>query len=409
MARVYITGIGAISAIGNDVAETFQSLYDQRSGIGTMQYLDSLHAAMPVFEVKRSDEELAEMAGMTEARGLTRTTLLSLIAAREAMKDAGCTIPLSQGEGLGVRTGFISATTCGGMREFERYYYDLQDRNKDGDFVQYADTLDSADHTEKVASILGIKDYISTVSTACSSSSNAIILGAQLIKHGHLDRVICGGADSLCKFTINGFKILMILDSQPCRPFDQSRAGINLGEAAAYVVLESEACAKDGRTIRGELTGYSNTNDAFHQTASSPNGDGAMLSMTQAIEMAGLAPADISYINAHGTATENNDLAEGMAIQRLFGDEPPAFSSTKAYTGHTLAAAGSLEAVFSLLAIAHNSPYVNLNFEKKMDELNIVPVLDLVNTNYGDIDHVMSNSFGFGGTNTSLVFSKVKS
>jgi 3-oxoacyl-[acyl-carrier-protein] synthase-1 len=293
------------------------------------------------------------------------------------------------------------------MREFEKYYYDLQDQHKDGDFAQYADTLDSADHTEKVASILGVKDYISTVSTACSSSSNAIILGAQLIKHGHLDRVICGGADSLCKFTINGFKILMILDSKPCKPFDQSRAGINLGEAAAYVVLESEACAKDGRTIWGELTGYSNTNDAFHQTASSPNGDGAMLSMTQAIEMAGLAPTDINYINAHGTATENNDLAEGMAIQRLFGDEPPAFSSTKAFTGHTLAAAGSLEAVFSLLALAHNIPYVNLNFERKIDELNIVPVLDLVDMDYDDINHVMSNSFGFGGTNTSLVFSKV--
>jgi 3-oxoacyl-[acyl-carrier-protein] synthase-1 len=333
--------------------------------------------------------------------------LLSLIAAREAMKDAGCIIPLSRGEGLEVRTGFISATTCGGMREFEKYYYDLQDQHKDGDFAQYADTLDSADHTEKVASILGVKDYISTVSTACSSSSNAIILGAQLIKHGHLDRVICGGADSLCKFTINGFKILMILDSKPCKPFDQSRAGINLGEAAAYVVLESEACAKDGRTIWGELTGYSNTNDAFHQTASSPNGDGAMLSMTQAIEMAGLAPTDINYINAHGTATENNDLAEGMAIQRLFGDEPPAFSSTKAFTGHTLAAAGSLEAVFSLLALAHNIPYVNLNFERKIDELNIVPVLDLVDMDYDDINHVMSNSFGFGGTNTSLVFSKV--
>ncbi|MCW3126843.1 MAG: beta-ketoacyl-[acyl-carrier-protein] synthase family protein [Bacteroidetes bacterium] len=404
MSRVYITGIGAISAIGNDVEETFQSLIEERSGIGTMDYLESVHSAIPVFEVKLSDEELARMAGLSDAKGLTRTTLLAFIAAQQAVKDAGMDMSVDSG----LRTGFISATTCGGMREFEKYYHDLLDPDKKGDFALFADTLDSADHTEKVAAIIGVKDYISTVSTACSSSSNAIILGAQLIKHGHLDRVICGGADSLCKFTINGFKILMILDSEPCRPFDQSRAGINLGEGAAYIVLESDACVKDGRTIWGELTGYSNTNDAFHQTASSPNGDGALLAMQHAIEMAGLSPAEISYINAHGTATENNDLAEGMAIQRLFGDEPPAFSSTKAYTGHTLAAAGSLEAVFSLLAIANDTVYGNLNFKKQMDELNISPVIINIDGDPIVVHHVLSNSFGFGGSNTSLLFSKVK-
>lgn len=404
MSRVYVTGMGAISAIGHNVDEAFVSLYDERSGIGTMQYLHSQHSSMPVAEVSLTDAELAAMTGLTDTAGLTRTTLLATIAAQEAIRDAGITIS----EENGVRTGFISATTTGGMREFERYFHELQDPKAVGDFTQYADTLDSADHTEKVAAILGIQDYISTVSTACSSSSNAIILGAQLIKHGHLDRVICGGADALCKFTINGFKILMILDSEPCRPFDQTRKGINLGEAAAYLVLESEPLARDGREIWGELTGYSNTNDAFHQTASSPNGDGALLSMQYAIEMAGLSASDISYINAHGTATENNDLAEGMAIQRLFGTQPPPFSSTKAYTGHTLAAAGSLEAIFSLLAIAEGRPYTSLNFKTKMEELEIAPITHIAEIIAQPIEHVLSNSFGFGGTNTSLLFSKVK-
>ncbi|MBS1623180.1 MAG: beta-ketoacyl-[acyl-carrier-protein] synthase family protein [Bacteroidetes bacterium] len=403
MPRVYVTGMGAISAIGRNVPEIIQSLQEERSGIRAMQYLHSQHASMPVGEVSLSDAALAARSGLADKHGLTRTTLLSYIAAQEAIRDAGITISDD-----GVRTGFISATTCGGMREFERYFHELQDPKAVGDFTQYADTLDSADHTEKVAALCGITDYVSTVSTACSSSSNAIILGAQLIKHGHLDRVICGGADALCKFTINGFKILMILDSEPCRPFDNTRKGINLGEAAAYLVLESEALAGDGRRIWGELTGYSNTNDAFHQTASSPNGDGALLSMQQAIDMAGIAPSAISYINAHGTATENNDLAEGMAIQRLFGTQPPPFSSTKAYTGHTLAAAGSLEAVFSLLAIAYDKVYLNLNFENKMEELAIEPITDFIDDDRDSIGHVLSNSFGFGGTNTSLLFSKVK-
>lgn len=402
MKRVYVTGMGAISAIGHNVPEAYLSLCAGRTGIGTMQQLHSVHAGMPVFEAGMTDAQLLAMTGQGSGQGLTRTTLLSLIAAQEAMCDAGITISDQDG----VRTGFISATTCGGMREFERYFYELQDPEAQGAFTQFADTLDSADHTEKVATILGIQHHISTVSTACSSSSNAIILGAQLIRHGHLDRVVCGGADALCKFTVNGFKILMILDSAPCRPFDQTRRGINLGEAAAYLVLESATLARKSKKVWGELTGYSNTNDAFHQTASSPNGDGALLSMQQAIDMASILPADVSYINAHGTATENNDLAEGMAIQRLFGMQPPPFSSTKAYTGHTLAAAGSLEAVFSLLAIAHDKRYANLNFSNKMEELEITPIADAEMA--GPVDHVLSNSFGFGGTNTSLLFSKVK-
>ena len=400
MESVCVTGLGIISAIGVGIDESLHSLRNGHTGIDSLRDLDSIHRdSVPSFEVKYTTDRLADMSGLSSSAGMTRTALLAMIAAQEAVRD------LSPADSS-VRTGFISATTCGGMREFEEHYYDLHDLSRDGDFAAYADTLDSADHTEKVAARLGIRDFVSTVSTACSSSANAIILGAQLIRHGHLDRVVCGGADALCRFTINGFKILMILDDKHCRPFDRSRAGLNLGEGAAYVVLERRSLVRDGRKIWGALTGYSNMNDAFHQTASSPDGNGAMLSMQRAIEMAGLMPADISYINAHGTATENNDLAEGMAIQRLFGDSPPLFSSTKPYTGHTLAAAGSIEAVFSLLAMDSNTIWPSLNYREGMDELRISPVTE-IKTNIA-VDHAVSNSFGFGGSNTSLLFSKVK-
>jgi 3-oxoacyl-[acyl-carrier-protein] synthase-1 len=401
MRKVYITGMGAIAAIGNDIEQIASALRAGHTGIDNIRFIDTTFTGtIPACEVKHTDIELAQRAGVGTDQGYTRLSLLALIAASEAIRNV-CVADVSD-----TRTGLISATTCGGMREFEQYFYDLQDLSKTGPFAIFADTLDSANHTEKVARILGITEFMSTISTACSSSANAIILGAQLIKHGMLDRVVCGGADAFCKFTLNGFNSLMILDREHCRPFDKTRAGLNLGEGAAYIVLESETLAKGKSNILAELTGYSNTNDAFHQTASSPDGGGAKLAMEQAIQMAGISPSDISYINAHGTGTENNDLTEGFAIQGLFGDKVPPFSSTKPYTGHTLAASGSIEAVFSLLAIQRGMIYPNLNFKEQIEELEVSPVTSLLEN--VQVDHVLSNSFGFGGSNTSLLFSKVK-
>jgi 3-oxoacyl-[acyl-carrier-protein] synthase-1 len=231
-------------------------------------------------------------------------------------------------------------------------------------------------------------------------------LGAELIKHGQLDRVVCGGSDVLSKFTLNGFNSLMILDKRTMHPFDATRGGVNLGEGAAYVVIESEEMVqKFNKKPLAELTGYSNSNDAFHQTASSPDGDGALLSMTRALAMAGVKPAEVDYINCHGTATENNDLSEALAIQNLFKEHVPHFSSTKPYTGHTLAAAGSVEAVFAILCIQNKVLFPNLNFENQMPETSIAPVKSLLQN--VEVKHVLSNSFGFGGSNTSLLFSKV--
>jgi 3-oxoacyl-[acyl-carrier-protein] synthase-1 len=196
----------------------------------------------------------------------------------------------------------------------------------------------------------------------------------------------------------------MILSDGYNAPFDNNRKGLNLGEAAAFLVLESETIVKnENKEVLAYVTGFGNANDAFHQTASSENGDGAFLAMNKAFKMAKIQPSEIDYINAHGTATPNNDLSEGRAIIRIFGENVPDFSSTKPFTGHTLAAAAGIEAVYSILAIQNNIVFPNLNFKTNMEEFNLTPQLTLKEK---EIHHVLSNSFGFGGNCSTLIFSK---
>ena len=196
----------------------------------------------------------------------------------------------------------------------------------------------------------------------------------------------------------------MILSDTDCTPFDAHRKGLNLGEAGAFVVLEAEEHALQRKVpIKAVLKGWGNANDAYHQTASSDNGEGAYLAMCKALQIADLQPADIDYINVHGTATPNNDLSESRALIRLFGDKVPDFSSTKPYTGHTLAAASAVEAVFSLLSLRNGVVFPNLNYQIPMPEVPIRPQTKLL---HKPIRNVLSNSFGFGGNCSALVFSK---
>jgi 3-oxoacyl-[acyl-carrier-protein] synthase-1 len=232
------------------------------------------------------------------------------------------------------------------------------------------------------------------------------MMGARMINNGLLDRVVVGGTDALTKFTISGFKSLMIFDEEWCRPFDESRKGLNLGEGAGYVVLESEkSISLSKQKPVAMLSGWSNASDSFHQTASSPDGHGAQLSMQEALNVAGLKPEDIDYINAHGTATPNNDLSESQAIKKIFKSRIPPFSSTKAYTGHTLAASGGIEAVFAILAIQNGYIYPNLNFRNAIEETGLIPQLKFSENN--KVKHVLSNSFGFGGNNSTVIISAV--
>jgi 3-oxoacyl-[acyl-carrier-protein] synthase-1 len=399
--RVFITGYGIITSLGKNAAENLQSLIDRKAGYGALNVLDTVHrATLRACEVKITDQQLLESQGIQTDTGFTRTTLLGLTALQEAMRMAGLTPDEVHASGL------LSATTNGGIREFEKYYYELMDPAQRGDFARFTDTANPGEHCERLADFVGIKKYIGTISTACSSSANTLMQGAQLIRHKKLDRVICGGAEALSKFTINGFNSLMILDTEHCRPFDSTRKGLNLGEGAAYIVLESaKEVERSGRKPIAELKGYGNANDAFHQTASSPDGKGAFIAMEQALTMAGIHPGDVNYINAHGTATENNDLSEGLGIQRLFDNRVPDFSSTKPYTGHTLAAAGSVEAIYCIMALQQQMVWPNLNFENQMPELSITPMQQLKRN--ASLTNVLSNSFGFGGNTSSLLLASV--
>jgi len=396
--RVFITGIGIISSIGDNVPETLGSLIEGRSGIGENHSIDSVYKDIfPVGEVRKSDQELASMLGISSTRDFSRTSLLGMIAAQEAASDAGINVAGN------ARTGLISANSVGGMHRSERFYKDFLNDNSKGRLINIVHH-ECGDSTEKIADFLGVRDFVSTISTACSSSANSMMTGARLIKAGKLDRVIAGGTDSLTLFTINGFNSLMILDKNKCRPFDDSRSGLNLGEGAGFVVLESEdMLMKSGKTPYCELSGYGNACDAYHQTASSPEGNGAYLAMKKALDMSGLKETDIDYVNVHGTGTQNNDLSEGKAMLRLFNGNVPAFSSTKAFTGHTLGAAGGVEAVFSVLAIRENMLFPNLNFSTAIKELELIPVRQIQRN--VKVNNVLSNSFGFGGNNSSLLFS----
>jgi 3-oxoacyl-(acyl-carrier-protein) synthase len=394
--RVHVAGIGLISAIGTSVEETLHSFRNHTSGIGPITLFDSVYrGVLPVGEVKISNEDLCRKLSLKPH--ITRTALLGIHAAREAVASSG--IDLKKW-----RTGLISATTVGGMDKTEQFFNEFLKDNKKGrlrDLVNH----ECGKSTELIADDLGINGFISTINTACSSSVNAIALGARLIKNNQLDIVIAGGTDALSKFTINGFNSLMILDAQPCRPFDASRNGLNLGEGAGFVVLISDRVKKEERAKSDALvSGYGNTNDAFHQTASSPEGRGSFGAMQKALSMSALSPNDIDYINLHGTGTLNNDLSEGTAVTRLYGDQYPKLSSTKAFTGHTLGASGGIEAVFSVMAIQHQCVFPNLRFESPIPEIGVTP-----QKKFEDgltINHVMSNSFGFGGNCSSIIFSR---
>ncbi|AHF15901.1 beta-ketoacyl-[acyl-carrier-protein] synthase family protein [Niabella soli] len=392
---VYIAGTGIISAIGNNVAENLESLKAGKAGIRPMQRLQSVHKdALPVAEVPLSNEELAALAALPAQ--ISRTALLSAVAAKEAILSSG--IDLSQW-----RTGFISANSVGGMDKTEDFFPEFLQNAGEGD-LQMVVNHECGAVTEIVADVLGVKDFVTTISTACSSSANSIFLGARMIRQGQLDVVIAGGTDALTRFTLNGFNTLMILDQEYCQPFDENRRGLNLGEGAAYLVLVSPKVAA---TLKeqpvAQITGWANANDAHHQTASSPEGKGNLLAMEGALKKAKLQPSDIDYINLHGTGTNNNDSSEGAAIAQLFQGRYPAMSSTKSFTGHTLGASGAIEAVYALLAIREGLVFPNLRLQTPIKELpfTVTTVLE-----QKKIDHVLSNSFGFGGNCSALIFSR---
>lgn len=393
--RIAITGMGIVSALGRGCQATLESLLECRSGVGAMSVLDSVHADLPVGEVKMTTDALAEALGLSPSAPTTRSALLGLMAINEALAGARLS------SGSLAEAAFVSATTVGGMDQSERYYLDFLSGDDRNDYIALHDV---GACTDLMASRYGPVAYAASVSTACSSAANAIIHGARLIASGERRLAIVGGTECLTRFHLNGFNTLLILDHRRSRPFSASRAGLNLGEGAAYLVLEDEEAALErGATPLAYVTGWGNACDAFHQTATSADGEGAYLAMKQALARAGLSPSAISYVNAHGTGTPDNDRSEFAAMQRLFGASLPPFSSTKPFTGHTTSASGSIESVICLLAMQKGFIPPNL-FEGEMLSPLCRPVAVLQRGQ--TLRHVMCNSFGFGGNDSAIVFSQ---
>ncbi len=383
---IKVTGLGIICAIGNDAPSVLASLRAKQSGVAPMRYLQSVHNELPVGEVKLSDEDMKQMLGIPSDEIVSRTTMMGAIALRQAVADSKMDLK-------GKRIVVISGTTVGGMDITERYF---QQMKTDDSLLPLLDKHDCGASTRHIADLAGLNGAeVVTISTACSSAVNSVILGSEMLKAGEADIVFAGGAEGLSKFHLNGFNTLMILDHEQCRPFDKTRAGLNLGEGAAFVCLSSEG---EGPYI----SGYGNRCDAFHQTASSEDGEGAYLAMTDALRMAGLKPEAIQYVNAHGTGTPNNDPSESAAIRRVFGANQPYVSSTKGFTGHTTSASGSIETVISILAMQNDFVPASYGW-KEQDENCITPSLGIDDVK---LINVICNSFGFGGNDSSLIISK---
>lgn len=394
MNRVIITGIGIVSSLGIGVEEQLYHLRNGISGITKARFFESIYSDKLYFgEVKKNNEELVELANFRTPKGISRTTFLAMIAFREAIEQA----QLPTDEISSFDTAFLSASTVGGMCHTDELY---NDANFNGETSEFVKTYSGADHTQKIAEHFQMNGITDTINTACSSSANAILLGAKLIRNGRAKRVIVGGVDSLAKYTVNGFNALRILSENPCKPFDIDRDGLNLGEGAGYIVMEADSVCGEKQQL-AELIGYGNSNDAFHPSATSDNAVGPLTAMRLSLEKAQINPNEIDYINAHGTGTENNDRTELFALKELFDTVPP-FNSTKSYTGHTLGAAGVLEAIYSIFSLQHNEIYPSLNCSSPIE--NTPPISRYESKS---IRTVLTNSFGFGGNCTSLVFRKV--
>lgn len=441
---IKISGYGIVSAIGIGTDDVMASLQAGCTGIGPMRHLPSRHSELPVGEVRLSNDDMKLQLGIQPETIVSRTTLMGALAIRQAMQHAGWPSAdkeqrersKERGARKGRRVVVINGTTVGGMDVTEHYY---QRMLTDDRLLPLFAKHDCGSTTREMADLAGLKDAeVCTISTACSSALNAIILGAEMLKQGEADVVIAGGAEALTLFHLNGFHSLMILDPRQCRPFDKERAGLNLGEGAAFVVMTASpcpskvgenhnekassssandatrlACSQEKRSDAAPtpsegavgdyafIVGYANHCDAFHQTASSPQGEGAYLAMRDAIRMAGLRPNDIHYVNAHGTGTPNNDASESEALRRVFGPHMPPVSSTKGFTGHTTSASGAIETVISIMALQQGFIPMNLGFSTH-DEACITP--SMVNNQWPMVN-VLCNSFGFGGNDSSLIIS----
>lgn len=408
--RVVVTGIGAVTPIGNDAETSWENAKKGVNGVAKMTRLNpddfpvKIAAELKDFDVEKYLEK-------KEARKMDRFTHYAIASAEMAVQDSGLVIDDSNANRVGVWIG----SGIGGMETFETQYEIFLNRGHRRVSPFFVPMMIPDMGSGQVSIRFGAKGINSTTVTACATATNSIGDAFKVIERGDADAMITGGAEApITKMSLAGFTANKALSLNPdpetaCRPFDKDRDGFIIGEGAGIVILEEYEHAKArGAKIYAEIVGYGATGDAYHITAPAPNGEGAARAMKMAIDDAGLTPDKVDYINAHGTSTPYNDEYETQAIKTVFRDHAKklAISSTKSMTGHTLGASGGIEAIFALLTIRDNiiAPTIHLKNQDEVCDLDYVPN----EAREANVNVVISNSFGFGGHNATLVFKRIE-
>ncbi|HEV8440832.1 MAG TPA: beta-ketoacyl-[acyl-carrier-protein] synthase family protein [Methylomirabilota bacterium] len=396
--RIVISGLGVVSPYGAGVKPFWTGL-----SAGTCAIKPATLVETDGFRSRLAAEVPPDvMAGLPASRRRSRADRLALTAAAEALADADLSARDQRAAALAV------GAVGGGMYEGEEWYWEEVRTGRPSPKIGALRSILPFSHAERLGSRLGLTGPRETLVMACASGAASIALGADLISEGVVEAALCGGVDALTRICFMGFNSLRLLDPEPCRPFDRDRRGMSIGEAAAFLVLEdAEHCRARGGRAYASLLGTAMTTDAHHVTAPHPEGEGMIRAMRLALEAAGLAAEAVGYVNAHGTGTLQNDRTESLALRRVFGEGRVLVSSTKSLVGHTMAAAGSVEAIATVLGLQHGL---------------LPPTANLVNTDpdvpfdciarearAAAVAVALSNSFGFGGQNVSLIFGRGES
>ncbi len=405
--RVVVTGVGAVSPLGLTVASTWAGVVAGYSGVGPITLFDPDGYAVRIAAEVRGFEPEA-VFGRRRARHLDRVTQLGLVATGEAVESAKLDVGADPD-----RVGVVFGTGIGGIRSLEEGLAVLNERGPDWVSPYTLPMMIPNMVAGEVAMEWGIRGYSSCPVTACSASATAIGEGLDLIRSGRADAVVCGGSEApITQVAVAGFAAMKALSTRnddperASRPFDARRDGFVMGEGAAVLVLEElDLARRRGAPILAEIAGYGATTDAYHMTAPHPEGDGAVRAMRAACQDAGVEPTAIDYVNAHGTSTPPNDRVETLALKRLFGEKVPPVSSTKSMTGHTLGAAGALEAILCVQTLNRHTLPPTINQEQADPDCDLDYVPNRARPATPAV--VMTNSFGFGGHNASLVIRRI--
>ncbi len=396
--RVVVTGLGAVTSLGKDLASTWNGLVEGRSGIGPIRLFDTSG-----FRTNLGAEirELPDGIEPPLRRRLSRTDIIGLAATAEALADAG----IDPGREDPLRVGVVLGAGISGLLDSENYFRDLLAKGPRGARPTKLLNHPPDQTTDRIAERWGFLGPRSTITTACSSSATSLGYAADLIRHGLCDLVVTGGADTFARLTHGGFNALRAVDPEPCRPFDRRRKGLTVGEAAGLLVFEEEGRARRrGARIRARFLGYGVTSDAHHMTQPEPSGEAGARTVRACLQAACLDPADVDYVNAHGTATVQNDPAETAALKKALGaraHEIPV-SSIKSMLGHCLCSAGAIEAVATVLTIETGIVPPTIRWEEPDPEcdLDVVPQA----ARRVPVRAALSNSFAFGGNSTVVAF-----